>query len=464
MKKIPYPQQQEVIDKLRCAFLDGAKSVLIVAAPRFGKTVVSSNVISGSQRKGTRSMFCVHRDNLIKQTANTFREDGIDFGYIKSGKKYDPKKLTHIASVQTLINWLDRVEVPDVLFVDECQLARSESYDTVISYFRERGTLIIGLSGTPWRLDGRALGDHFDVMVYGPPVRWLIDNKYLSDFSYFAPNMGEMTEDQLMKPQLIGDAVSHYKKLAPGKLAVAYCINRNHSKSVCQQFIDAGIGAAHIDGTMSDDELTAIYKQLGDREIDVLCSIDLLKEGFDLSSQTGKDTTIECVIMLRRTKSLSLFLQMVMRCMTKNKTGEKAIIIDHGGNVFLHGMPDDDRNWSLLSKENGGNKNQRAEVEPPIICEECFQAVVKPVPERCPHCDAEMKKQKAVIKIIEGELQEIKEAERLLLKEKLKQEEREAKTLNEMILVMQKKGSKNPVHAAKMKMQGRAARQARFKR
>ena len=75
-----------------------------------------------------------------------------------------------------------------------------------------------------------------------------------------------------------------------------------------------------------------------------------------------------------------------------------------------------------------------------------------------------MKKQKAVIKIIEGELQEIKEAERLLLKEKLKQEEREAKTLNEMILVMTKKGSKNPVHAAKMKMQGRASRQARFKR
>ena len=215
---------------------------------------------------------------------------------------------------------------------------------------------------------------------------------------------------------------------------------------------------------MSDDELTAIYKQLGDREIDVLCSIDLLKEGFDLSSQTGKDTTIECVIMLRRTKSLSLFLQMVMRCMTKNKTGEKAIIIDHGGNVFLHGMPDDDRNWSLLSQENGGNKNQRAEVDPPIICEECFQAVVKPVPDQCPYCGAEMKKQNAVIKIIEGELQEIKEAERLLLKEKLKQEEREAKTLNEMILVMTKKGSKNPVHAAKMKMQGCASRQARFKR
>lgn len=462
--KTPYPHQQEVIDKLRCAFLDGAKSVLIVASPRFGKTVVSSNVISGSQRKGTRSMFCVHRDNLIKQTANTFREDGIDFGYIKSGKKYDSSKLTHIASVQTLINWLDKVEVPDVLFVDECQLARSESYDKVITYYRDKGTLIIGLSGTPWRLDGRALGEHFDLMIYGPPVRWLIENKYLSDFSYFAPNMGDLTEEQLMKPTLIGDAVSHYKKLARGKLAIVYCVNRNHSKEVCQKFLTAGISATHIDGSMSDSELSEIYKRLGDRKIDVLCSIDLVKEGFDLSSQTGKDTTIECVIFLRRTKSLSLFLQMAMRCMTKNKTGDKAIIIDHGGNVFLHGMPDDDRNWSLLSREGGGDKNQRAEVDAPIICEECFQAVIKPVPERCPHCDAEMKKQKAVIKIIEGELQEIKEAERLLLKEKQKQEEREAKTLNEFIAIAQKRGYKNPTHWAKQKTEGRAARQARFRR
>lgn len=457
--KTPYPHQQDVINKVRCAFLDGYKSVLIQASPRFGKTVVSSNIIQGSQAKGTRVIFCVHRDNLINQTANTFRDDGIDFGYIKSGVNYDPLKKVHIASVQTLIRRLDDVECPDIFFVDECQLSKSDSYDQVINYFKSKGAIIIGLSGTPWRLDGRPLDELFDTMVYGPSVRWLIDNKFLSDFKYYAPSISEDFDRKL-----VGDAILHYKNLANGMLAIAYCVDRNHSKMVCDQFNAAGIRAAHIDGTMSKEELKEIYRAYGDRKIDVLCSISLISEGFDLSAQTGKDTTVECVILLKLTKSLASFLQMVMRCMTKKVSGGKSVIIDHGGNVMIHGMPDDDRNWSLAGRECGGDGNKRAEIEPPIICEECFQAVVKPVPERCPHCDAEMKKQKAVIKIIEGELQEIKEAERLQLKEKLKQEEREAKTLNEMILVMTKKGSKNPVHAAKMKMQGRAARQARFKR
>ena len=458
MKK-PYPHQQDVIDKVRRAFIGGHKSVLIQASPRFGKTVVSSNIIQSSQAKGTRVIFCVHRDNLINQTANTFRDDDIDFGYIKSGMKYDPSKKVHIASVQTLILRLDSVKCPDVFFVDECQLAKSDSYDQVISYFKAKGALIIGLSGTPWRLDGRPLDELFDTMVYGPSVRWLIDNKFLSDFKYYAPSVSEDFDKKL-----VGDAIHHYKKLANGMLAIAYCINRDHSKMVCDQFLAAGIKAAHIDGTMNKDELKAIYRDYGDRKIDVLCSISLISEGFDLSAQTGKDTTVECVIMLKRTKSLSSFLQMVMRCMTKKVGGGRSVIIDHGGNVFIHGMPDDDRNWSLAGRETGADSNKRAEVEPPIICEDCFQAVVKPVPEFCPYCNAVMKKQKAVIKIIEGELQEIKEAERLAIKEKLKQEEREAKTLNDMILVMTKKGSKNPVHAAKMKIQGRAARQARFKR
>lgn len=458
--KTPYPHQQKMIDEIRQAFRAGSKAVAAIASPRFGKTVVSSNIIHGSQAKGTRVIFCVHRDNLIKQTANTFLEDGIDFGYIKSGLNYDPSKKVHIASVQTLTRWLDVVEVPNILFCDEMHLYKSETYSQVVKYFQDRGTLVIGLTGTPWRLDGKSFTDIFDTMVLGPTVRWLIDNRYLADFHYYAPSM----DTDLRSRTVVGSAVSHYKKICPGKLAIAYCVDVNHSKDLCRQFVEAGVRAVHIDGSMPKKELAAIYKSLGNKEIDVICSVDLITTGFDLSAQVGKPVTVECVILLRKTKSLSLFIQMVMRCMTKQADGGKAYIIDMSGNVMLHGLPDDAFDWSLEGRAVSDSGGKSDGVEPPIICEECFQAVVKPVPDQCPHCDAEMKKQKAVIKIIEGELQEIKEAERLKLKEKLKQEEREAKTLNDMILVMQKKGSKNPVHAAKMKMQGRAARQARFKR
>lgn len=461
---------------MRNAFKRGFKSVLVQGATGIGKTVISSSVIHGAQQKGSRAIFCVHRDNLIKQTANTFRDEGIEFGLIKSGVAYDPSITVHIASAQTLVKRLGVVSVPTIFFVDECHLAMSSTYKTIIDYYRERGVLIVGCSGTPMRLDGKPLGDLFDTMVQGPSVRWLIDHGFLSEFKYYAPTIpdlsgikkiaGDYSKNELAERlggrKLLGDVVHHYKKLAMGKMTIVYCVNVNHSKLVADQFNQSGVSAAHIDGGMHKDELTSIYKRLADGEIQVLTSVSLITEGFDISAQTGKDVTIECVILLRATHSLALYLQMVGRALRRKNY--PAIILDHGGNVLKHGMPDDIRQWSLDGKTNGGKSDSESSVNGVVICKECYQAVIKPVPERCPYCDAEMKKQKAVIKIIEGELQEIKEAERLLLKEKQKQEEREAKTLNEFIAIAQKRGYKNPTHWAKQKTEGRAARQARFRR
>lgn len=472
--KIPYPHQMKVITETRAAFLNGFKSVLIQAATGFGKTVVSSHIISGSQRKGSRAIFCVHRDNLIKQTANTFTEENINFGLIKSGVHYDPSIMVHIASAQTLIKKLEVVKVPNIFFVDECQLAMSTTYKTIIDFYKSKGVLIVGCSGSPCRLDGKPLGDLFETMVEGPPVRWLIDNGFLSEFKYYAPTipdlsdiktvMGDYSKSQLAERLgargLIGDVIKHYKKLANNKMTIVYCVNVDHSKKVADQFNEAGINAAHIDGSMKAEELSRIYADLADGKIKVLTSVALITEGFDIAAQTGRDVTIECIILLRSTKSLALFLQMVGRGLRKKPY--PAIILDHGGNVLVHGMPDEARDWTLDGKPAGGSGASEIQVQPPVICEECYQAVVKPVPDLCPWCDAEMKKQKAVIKIIEGELEEIKAVERLKLKEKLKQEEREANTLEKMILVMQKKGSKNPSFAAKKRLAGRAMRHQRI--
>lgn len=456
MKRNPYPHQQKAIDDIECEMKNGARSVILVASPRFGKTLVSSNIINRAQQKGSSVIFCVHRENLIKQTANTFADDGIDFGYIKSGMEYDASKTVHIASIQTLLLRLPIIKPPKLMFVDECHLAKADGYDTVIQHFKAAGTRIIGLTGTPWRLDGRALGDIFDVMVKGPSVRWLIDNGYLANFRYYAPP-SEVRG-------LFGDVIYHYKKHAAGKLAVAYCVDVKHSKQTCAALNEAGMRAAHIDGSMKKDELQSIYERLGNREIDVLCSIELVKEGFDLSAQVGKPITIECVMLLRKTKSLALFLQMAMRCMTKQYGEGEAVILDFGGNVLLHGLPDNAFDWSLEGRAISDKGGKSEGVEAPYLCESCYNAIVKPVPDVCPYCHDEIKKQSAMIKIIEGELREIKEAEAAALREKHKQQEREARTLNDFIALAIQRQYKNPSEWAKRKTQGRAMRMQRLQK
>lgn len=472
--KTPYPHQFNLINELRSAFSSGYKSVLVQGATGIGKTVISSHVIHGAQSKGNRAIFCVHRDNLIKQTANTFHEDGIQFGLIKSGVEYDPKFTVHIASAQTLVKHLDSIEVPTIFFVDECHLSASTTYKTIIDYYRERGVLIVGCSGTPMRLDGKPLSDLFDTMVQGPSVRWLIDNGFLSEFKYYAPTVpdlsgikkiaGDYAKNELAERlggrKLVGDVISHYKKLAHGKITIVYCVNINHSEMVADQFNEAGIAAAHIDGGTPKDEQKRIFNAVADGEILVLCSVQLVTEGFDLAAQTGRDVTIECVILLRATHSLALYLQMIGRALRRKKN--PAIILDHGGNVLKHGMPDDERVWSLDGKQDGNSSSDQGEIKPPIICESCYQAIPHPYPDNCPYCNADLKTHPKVIEIIEGELQEIKEAERLAIKEKLKQEEREAKTLNDFIAIAQKRGYKNPSHWANKKTAGRAMRHKRL--
>ena len=474
--KTPYPHQMKNYHDLRSELRSGKVAPIVVAATGYGKTVFASYLIRQGVIKGTRAIFCVHRKNLINQTALSFSDDCIDFGYIQSGKSYDSEKLVHIASMQTLIKKMESVEIPKLLICDEIHLGMGSSYSKIIEYFKSKGVIVIGLTATPQRLDGKPLGDLFDTIVEGPSVKWMIENGFLSTFKYYAPTIPDVSnikkvagdyasgelEKEMSKSKLVGDVVSHYKKLAMGKMTVCFCVNINHSKLISQSFCDAGIPSAHVDGNTPEDEQKAIFKRIASGEVKVLCNAQLLSEGWDLSAQTGTDATIECVIMLRPTTSLVIYLQQVGRGLRRKPY--PAILIDHAANVLKFGMPDDDREWSLDGKESNGNGSSENTIDCPVICENCFQAVVKPVPDLCPHCGAEMKKQKAVIKIIEGELQEIKEAERLLLKEKLKHEEREAKTLNDFVALAQKRGYKNPVHWAKQKTEGRASRQARFKR
>lgn len=451
----PHMHQHDFINGIRDAFRSH-RSVMGQAATGFGKTVVSAYIAQAASAKGNRVIFSVHRQDLITQTAKTFHQFGIRHGYIAAGLPYDNTALVHIASIDTLRNRMAMVQVPDLFVIDEAHLAMAAGWQKVTDYFKSKGARVLGNSATPSRLDGKPLLDLFDTMVCGPSVRWLMDNGYLSDYRYFAPNMPDLSgvrtkmgdfdkaqlANEMDKPKLTGDVVEHYIKIANGTRTLAFCTNIAHSQHTAAAFNASGIPAHHIDGGTPRQERKRIIKAFADGEYKVLTNVELITTGFDLSAQVDMDVPIETCILIRPTQSLALHLQMVGRALRRKPY--PAIIIDHAGNSMRHGFPDDEREWTLAGKQKGSKGPADNGPPPPITCDKCFNQVRRPAPPACPHCGKLFKADAKPVEVAEGELRELTAADKRAIRARLVQEQADAKTLGELVALAQKRGYKSP--------------------
>ena len=387
------PDQIDLIEHAKDKVRGGCKSLLIQGATGSGKTVIASEIISGAYRKDKMCFFIVPRRDLLRQTSATLKEFGIPHSFIAAGMKTDTRARIFVCSTNTLKNRMGIV--PDIAIVDEAHFG-GEGLDKIIQEYKAAGVIVIGLSATPWKLSGKGLGCWYDDMVCGPSIRWLIDNKRLSEFRAFAPSTpdlsgiktvaGDYAQKQLAERMesdrvLIGNSVKHYKAHAMGRLNIAYCIGRKHSEIVAQSFRDAGIPAQHMDGETPDEERVRIIKAYAKREIMVLTNCDLLTFGFDLSSASGMNVTVEAMSDLRPTKSLALQCQKWGRVLRYKP--EPALIFDHGNNFREHGLPDADREWTLEDRARRGSSDGEKTI-PVRQCPKCYFCFPpKPV---CPNC------------------------------------------------------------------------------
>ena len=114
---------------------------------------------------------------------------------------------------------------------------------------------------------------------------------------------------------------------------------------------------------------------------------------------------MEAVILARPTQSLTLYIQQSMRAMRPDPENphKVAVIIDHAGNCFRHGLPDDDREWTLDVKP----KRKRHTTTVPItMCEKCYQVYESHL-RSCPYCGYAKPAAARELKQADGELQEI---------------------------------------------------------
>ena len=136
-------------------------------------------------------------------------------------------------------------------------------------------------------------------------------------------------------------------------------------------------------------------------EIQVLCNVDLISEGFDVPD-------CSCVIQMRPTASLVLFMQQSMRSM-RYQPNKEAIIIDHVGNFTRHGLPNTEHNWS--EHFAGTAKNKRSSKVSDDLqmtdCPECF-GVFEGKHDKCPLCGFELQtEEQKELERIDAELVEI---------------------------------------------------------
>jgi superfamily II DNA or RNA helicase len=445
------PYQQQAVNDLRMAYRSGAQAPLLVAPTGMGKTVVFAAITQAAAARGRQVLILVHRRELIHQASAKLAAIGVDHGVIAAG--ITPANASvQVASVQTLIRRLDRAAAPDLIIIDEAHHAVAGSWRKVIDHWPN--SLLLGVTATPVRQDGRGLGSMFDRLVLGPSTAELIATGYLSPARIYAPppvadltgihrRAGDYAIDEaaerMDRPTVTGDAISHYQRIGAGQPAIVFCCNVKHAEHVCAAFNHAGVQAATLLGCTDPVRRDATVAGFAAGDLQVLVTVDVVSEGFDIPAAG-------CAILLRPTQSLGLYLQQVGRVLRPAPGKNHAVVLDHVGNVHRHGFPDDHREWTLADQE----RRARSTGQPaPSVrtCSSCF-AAFKPAP-LCPCCGAACAPPPRVIRQQDGEL---KELQREAVQQRVA-ERKKARTLPELLAVAKERGYSpgwaHRVHAAR---------------
>jgi DNA repair protein RadD len=406
------PYQERAIACARDHVRRGVRRVLICAPTGAGKTVVGGAIILSAVERRKRALFVAHRRELIRQSFCKLVRGGLppdQVGVIMGDTPHAELELRGLlapelpdtdaelwsryarrrpsAPVQVAsIDTLRRREKPpaDLVGIDECHRALSKSYMDLLEHYGQ--ATHFGLTATPFRADGRGLGDAYEQLVVVTTIRELIDEGYLveplaygtkelPDLSKVKRRGGDYDQEELAeacdKRELVGNIVEHWLEHADGRRTVCFAASVQHSRHIVEQFLAAGVAAEHIDGETPTEERDAILARVDSGETLVVSNYGVLCEGWDQPS-------VKVCILARPTKSEGLYLQMCGRIL-RPWNGVPALILDHAGCANDFWLPQDPREFSLEGRK------KRTEALPSVRACHCLATLPRGA-RVCPAC------------------------------------------------------------------------------
>ncbi len=358
----------------RNAILDawerGLRSVMYQSPTGSGKTPTIASIVRIFHEKGLKTLTLAHRDELVDNIRSEYTElFGVETGVIKAGMKRDYSIDHQVASVATYVNALDFQ--PDLIITDEGHHCIAKTYLTI--YAAHPNARLLMVTATPYRLSGLGFTDICDELVLGlsvlrleqmgnlvPAKLWAMTTYTHDQIAQVHVVKGEYSESEmselLSEARQIMSVVDTYLEKGDGKQMMLYATTVEHSKRLVEAFTWRGVKAGHVDGTTKNRK--EIFQQFINKEIQVLSNCEIATEGNNIPA-------IEIVGLARKTKSLSLYLQMVGRAARPARSKWQYLLFDFVDNYWEHGFPNREHDWRShfvgISRKDRKMRNQEQE-------------------------------------------------------------------------------------------------------
>lgn len=332
------PHQKQILDKLRVEREENNNyKNLVVAATGTGKTVISAFDYQDFARRHPRSriLFTAHRAEILRQSLHTYRSvmGDANFGalWVGSQRPQDEKEYEHLfVSISMFNSRFDEffklldTGFYDYIVIDEAHHSQAESYRKLFSHFTPK--ILLGLTATPERMDGRDLrpdfGDRISAEIRLPqalqaglltPFQYLCvtDNTDLSDESlwtgqkYDTERLAEKLCDKNRARHIV-DALHKYLADEYACRALCFCVNKRHADFMAEQFRLYGFIASSLTSDTPEEERKQLANKFREGNVHYLCVVDIFNEGVDIPE-------VDTVLFLRPTDSLTIFLQQLGR-------------------------------------------------------------------------------------------------------------------------------------------------------
>jgi len=353
----PYSYQQEILDRLLAdRVYHGRSRNLVVAATGTGKTVIAgfdykrfkAELEGERPDRPARLLFVAHREEILTQSRSCFRAVLRDqnFGDLLVGR-HEPEQIDHLfVSIQSYnsrrLHQSIQPDFYDFVVVDEFHHAEADSYDRLLSHVRPR--VLLGLTATPERADGRDIlrhfGGHISAEIRLPEA---INRKLLCPFQYFG--VSDSVDLNALSWQRGGYIPAELERLytgndsradlvvrsVRGKLVdplqargLGFCVSVAHAAYMAGYFRRCGIPAEALSADSPPEVRRTVQQRLVSREINFIFVVDLYNEGVDIPE-------VDTVLLLRPTESLTVFLQQLGRGLRLSEGKDCLTVLDFIG-------------------------------------------------------------------------------------------------------------------------------------